>query len=317
MTSTPGLLRGLIAACLIGCAAYPVLGLMTAATTGPHHSEINAMTGKPVRPDFDFANKQASWVDDFHRLTRDRDSDELDRNVVIVAKAVPSKDAAPDAAIPEMVEPKDAPKATPTDDVDQLRTGSINPKQPLLPPVPGPDAFKVQKGDRLGSAQRMDAERGASLPTSPSPDGAVPDAVAPDAGKPGPHADMAPGHAAPMMLPAVKSAMLLPHRADKLKPSGPTLAVMKPMDLAPNAAPDPLFQGPPIPADPTLDPDAPVLGYAAQMASAEAPFKALFAVTPAARQSWLNVAPAPPKAKATKPSKLAHAVHHRSRKHET
>jgi hypothetical protein len=216
-----------------------------------------------------------------------------------------------------MAAPKDLPKPALSGDEDQLKTGSISPKQlPLLPPVPGPDAFKAQKGDRLGASQRAEAERGASLPASPSPDGAVPDGASPDAAKAGPHADLAPGNQAPILLPAVKSAMLVPRRTDRLRAAGSAFDAMKPMDLSPAERPDPLFQGPPIPADPALDPDAPVLGYAAQMSSAEAPFKALFAVTPAAKHSWLDVSPPPPKAKATKPSKLAHAVHRRGRKHD-
>ena len=60
--------------------------------------------------------------------------------------------------------------------------------------------------------------------------------------------------------------------------------------------------------------------FQTQLASAEAPFKALFAVTPTAKHSWLSVGPsaaAPATAKA-KPVKLAHLPpHHRTRKHDS
>jgi hypothetical protein len=311
MTSRQSLVRGLVAASLLGTLASPTIGLIVAHPTGPTapHMTEPAIPLAPGSPMGDSAAAKDGWVDNFEHFAARHSpvADTLDKNVVVVAKAVPGPDAPAAGDLPESIEPKDALKAplastdAPVDDDGLLKTGSIKSQHvPLLPPVPGPDAFKMHKGDRLGVPPRSD-------PAHTMP-GAADGTLAP-------HAALAPSKANAVMLPG-KSSLLSAARGDKLKPVVVASAAMKPMDLAPDH-PDALFQGPPMPADPTLDPDAPVLGYAEQMASAEAPFKSLFAVTPVARHSWLGTdTTAPAKAKAAKPSKVAHILHRHSRKHD-
>jgi hypothetical protein len=312
MLRKKGLTKVFFAALMLA-AAFPAIGFIeSTAVDKPRWIAQGSM------PTFDFGAMTAGWVDEFEHLAAGRASRDAaadaGENIVVVTKASPGAEVPLVAPMGESSEPKDVPK--PKDvavEADaRLVTGSITSRhQPLLPPVPGPDAFRVQsesakvlKGDRLGASQRIDLK-----PAQP----AAPDAPA-DAGQPPPHADLAPVKLNLVTVPAVKSAMLLPTRSDRLKPAVVASASMKPMDLSPQQNPDAFFQGPPIPADPTIDPDAPVLGYADQMASAEAPFKSLFAVTPGARKSWLAVDNMPPKAKATKPAKLSHVVRRHGRK---
>ncbi|MDR3496664.1 MAG: cell wall hydrolase [Ancalomicrobiaceae bacterium] len=102
--------------------------------------------------------------------------------------------------------------------VDPIVTGSLKPShRPLLPPVPGPDAFKVGKGDRLPP-----------IPAMPS----KPEARRDNAGTPSPHADLsldAPGHRRPG--PRTYST-----RADEVEPA--------PVAPAPGTAPTLAYSGP-------------------------------------------------------------------------
>jgi hypothetical protein len=298
-----GLVRGLVAAIVLATVATPAIGLILARPAGPIVARHIDPAARPADDSmFDLTAAKATWLDDFQSFAARRPgslSDAGDKNVVVVAKAVPGFDAPASGKQPESVELKDMPKTpAPLDaanpDDAMLKTGSIRPSAlPLLPPVPDADAFRPHKGDRLGGPR-----------ISP---GTTTDATA------APHAELGPTKANAAALAVGKTASLLPARSDKLKLVVAS-ASMKPMDLAP-VRPDPLFQGPPIPPDPTIDPDAPVLGYAEQISSAEAPFKALFAVSPVARKSWLAVAPSSPApSKAAKPSKVARQIH-RTRKH--
>ncbi len=309
MLRKKGLTKASVAALMLA-AAFPTVGFVTSTPLDPPTPRI----AQGPAPTFDFAAATAGWVDEFETFAARRVAEaaaDTRENVVVIAKAMP------DVSAP-LASPSGATTDLSADAETDTRvvTGTIRPHHlpllPLLPPVPGPDAFKVQsesakvlKGDRLGASQRIDLK-----PSQPA--AAAPDA-SPNAGLP-PHAELAPMMSNPAAPHGVKMAMLPSVRSDRLKPAGLALATMKPLDLSPQQRPDPFFQGPPMPADPTIDPDAPVLGYADQMSSAEAPFKSLFAVTPAARKSWLAVDNSPPKAKATKPGKVAHAVHRRSRK---
>lgn len=238
-------------------------------------SETGAPSSSLVRM-FIGAPSKTDWVDDFARLAARANS------VVL-----PKSDALPNASTPEvrtaaLQAPVVSPAANAASTADDLllKTSSARPTRgaPLLPPVPDADAFKVRKGDRL--------------PNQPHPlEGASTDPVT------APHATLSPSH--------------------QSRPSGPhlALAAMKPMDLSPRAMPDAVFQGPPLPpADPAIDPNAPVLGYAEQTAIIETPFRAVFATSPSDKRSWLEAATEKTVAKkpVRKPARAAarHRRHH-------
>ena len=296
-----GVVRGLIVACLLGSAISPIVSLIVAVPAG----QVAQRVETDVPSKLNLAVTQSGPQGELeHSAARHTGSDD---NVVVVAKAiepgVPLNGLSADSLAPQ-----DVPKASATDDAS-LKTGSIQAQHlPLLPPVPGPDAFKVHKSDRLGVPQRSDASHIAPGSTDSVPDAGV-----------APHAELAPTKTNGIALAAAKSAMLLPAHRGRSKPLVTGSIAMKPMNLAPEEQ-DSLFQGPPAPpADPAVDPDAPVLGYAEQMASAEAPFKSLFAVSAVAKHAWLAVDNSlPPDAAKAKPTKLAHLVppHRHARKHQ-
>lgn len=194
----------------------------------------------------------AGWVDDFARLAARARSSPVVLQEADVVSTAPMPDLQT-AALPAPV-----PAASPAVSADDLllKTSSVRPARgaPLLPPVPDADAFKVRKGDRLFN--------------QPHPlQGASTDAVV------APH------------------AMLAPVRQPRGNNQRVASAAMKPMDLAPRATPDAVFQGPPLPpADPAIDPNAPVLGYAEQGVNVDAPFRAVFAVSPSDKRTWLEAA---------------------------
>lgn len=226
---------------------------------------------------FTGSRPDAGWVDDFAHLAARASG---------VAAALPKGDAvsaktSPDvqtAALSNIAATPVASSAVPVDDL-LSKTSSVRPARgaPLLPPVPDADAFKVKKGDRLFN--------------QPHPlEGASTDAVV------APH------------------ALLSPARQPRL--NGPRVAsvAMKPMDLSPRATPDAVFQGPPLPpADPAIDPNAPVLGYAEQGVNVDAPFRAVFAVSPSDKRSWLEAATQ--KTVAKKPVKKPTRAASRHRRH--
>jgi hypothetical protein len=310
MTKRQSVFRGLIAAGLTTCAALPLISVTTAGPTGPRADRHGIPASAPL---FDFAAREVGWIDDFEHFAASRvaAADTVDTNVVVVVKVEPGTEA-PSSGQTESIEPKDIVKQAtlaPVDDPN-LATGAVQPKAalPILPPVPGPDAFKVHKGDRLisdHSGVPMRLESGHNGPANPAPEAAV-----------SPHAELSPAKGPGIAMPSGKSAMFLATRGDRLKTMALATTYTKPFDLSPGQ-PDAVFQGPPMPADPAIDPDAPVLGYADQMATGEAPFKALFAVTPVQKRSWLAVGTAAQAVKSAKPVKTAHAAGHRkNRKHE-
>lgn len=258
------------------------------------------------------ARPQARWVDEFERFAGRRD---LRGGEVTIAKSIVGIQRLPPPVValiapPPRVEAPPLPQAVPLveprlaklpplprgDEDSLLKTASLSVRQlPLLPPVPDPDAFQAQRANRL--LNRPHAERAAPL-------------VAP--------ARLAAVHGGPSdRLPRTRLATA----------SSAAFASMRPLDLAPRPAPDALFQGPPMPpADPAVDPDAPVLAYMGD-APTEAPFKALFTASPSDKRSWLEAAtagstPAKVKPKDTvkektrekKPSRAAsrHRRHHHS-----
>lgn len=331
MASKRGVIRGLVALALVGAAAKPVTGMIMAEFAGPAvetTASLSALDALPAARKaalerahassastrVHFAAADTGWVDEFERFAAQRPPADVaaqtaaapeasDRNTLSVAKAAPGLDPADTALEPSL--PKDMPKAAAALDDGSLKTGSVRPgHQPLLPPVPSPEAYRMLKGDRLGADRPAAPAR--VDPVQPMP-GAVPDAVG------APHAELAPGRAGAALAP-VRMAQVVLSRGDRTKPTEVASIAMKPFDLAP-ARPDPVFQGPPMPADPKIDADAPVLGYAEQVSSVEAPFKALFAVSPVTKQSWLAGEAAKPKSKATKPARLAHLPHHSTRRH--
>ncbi len=150
----------------------------------------------------------AGWVDDFARLAARARSSPVVLQEADVVSTAPMPDLQT-AALPAPV-----PAASPAVSADDLllKTSSVRPARgaPLLPPVPDADAFKVRKGDRLFN--------------QPHPlQGASTDAVV------APH------------------AMLAPVRQPRGNGLRLASAAMKPMDLAPRATPDAVFQGPPLP----------------------------------------------------------------------
>lgn len=217
------------------------------------------------------------WVDDFARLASRAPA----RSIALPETDTASTTSMPEiqtAALPASVTAS-AP-AVPADDL-LMKTSSSRPARgaPLLPPVPDADAFKVIKGNRLVSQPHP--LEGASTETVVAP-----------------------------------HAMLTPARQPRL--NGPRLAsaAMRPMDLSPRATPDAVFQGPPLPpADPAVDPNAPVLGYAEQGANIEAPFRAVFAVSPSDKRSWLEAATE--KTVAKKPVKKPTRAAQRHRRHHS
>ncbi len=216
------------------------------------------------------------WVDDFARLAARAPA----RPVVLPETDSGSTTSMPEAQTAALA--TSAPIASSVAPaVDLLsQTSSVRPARgaPLLPPVPDADAFKVRKGDRLLN--------------QPHPlQGASTDVVV------APHAMLA-----PVRQP----------RGNNLRLAS---AAMKPVDLAPRATPDAVFQGPPLPpADPAIDPNAPVLGFAEQGVNIETPFRAVFAVSPSDKRSWLEAATEKTVAKkpVKKPTRAAarHRRHH-------
>ena len=318
MAKSTGLIRKLIAACFLSAAAYSVIGLEAAWRHWP-----TGISSGPRQADFVAAGH--NWVDEFERFAARRSQAEIqiadttslsasaqpsvsaqsgrdvdqaiasgktDRDSVIVAKRASDSAQVLTGSGAEALAPRDMPKSArrSTADDPMLTTGSVPTRQPLLPPVPGPETFKALKADRLGRAmhdgtnpvQTMPVE----LPNSSS--GASP------------HAELAPGTSA--SVPG-KSAQLSTPRTDKAGSHGANSPILKPT----GEPTDVLIQAQLPKADPSVDPDAPVLGYAEQLATAEAPFKALFSVTPQARHAWLDVnAPKPAARKVAKVAVMRH-----------
>lgn len=272
--------RELAAVSLFVCIAVGSFALLRPTSeTGSPTSSLGRM--------FLGAKAETGWVDEFERFAARRDA-----NVIAVPKVLPTDAPSPAAPAPDVASIPTAVSlptpAIPDADDGLLTTGSIRPQRatPLLPPVPDAEAFKVHKGDRLTN------------------DGHPVQGTAIDAAT-GPHATLI----APRSSHAVG-----PRLAMNASPVRTAALAMKPMDLAPSAAPDSLFQGPPMPpADPALDADAPVLGYAAQTAGVEAPFKSLFAVSSSDKTSWLKAATATTLAK--KPVKKSIRTASRHRRH--
>lgn len=134
---------------------------------------------------FDFARADTGWVSEFQTLASLARGQELANASATVhggdiGDVAETTDPVAVAPVIASAAPVAGTASAHLDGpIDRTITGSVKPsRRPLLPPVPGPDAFKVGKGDRLPPIP--------SIQPMPS----KPEAQRDDAGTPSPHADL-------------------------------------------------------------------------------------------------------------------------------